>query len=126
MSMKIIGRPSLTPQGPPPHQPPPERPPVPRRREIVPSGYIYGRMQMMGRYLAIAVLSMILSTGVLMTREATDPRFHITETYTVRQLSARGGTARHEVHPTNEASELWIGVSLITFAAGIVITARFW
>jgi hypothetical protein len=83
-------------------------------------------MQMVGRYIAIAVLSMMLSTGVLMTREATNPRFHITETYTVRQLSTRGGAVRHEVHPTNEASELWIGVSLITFAAGIVITARFW
>ena len=83
-------------------------------------------MQMIRQYLAIAVLAMILSTGVLMTREAVDPRFHITESYTVRQLSTRGTAVRREARPTNEASELWIGVSLITFAAGIVFTARFW
>jgi hypothetical protein len=83
-------------------------------------------MQMIRRYAAIAVLSMLLSTGVLLTREAINPRFHITEAYYVRSPTAQGGGVHREERPTNDARELWIGVSLITFAAGVVIVRPSW
>jgi hypothetical protein len=123
--MMRIGPPAA-PQGQPPSQPPPERAQVRTRREIPASGYIYGQMHIIGRYVAIAVLSMLLSTGVLMAREATNPRFHITETYFVRAPSAQGAVVHREQRPTNDATELWVGVSLITFAAGVVIAGRSW
>lgn len=126
--MRII-RPPATPVGQAAPPPDPERGPVRNRREVAASGYINDRMEIMrsiGRYLAIAVLSMFLSTGVLMTREAINPRFHITEAVYVRPAPGHGTGVRRELRPTNDASELWIGISLIAFAAGIVITGRSW
>lgn len=82
-------------------------------------------MHMIGRFVAIAVLAMLLSTGVLLTREATNSHFRITESYTVRPLPGQGGGVHREVRPTADATELWIGVSLIAFAGGIAIAGRY-
>ncbi len=126
--MRII-RPHTAPLGQAAPPPAPEPGPARNRREVSSSGYINGRMEIMrsiGRYVAIAVLSMFLSTGVLMTREAINPRFHITEAVYVRPAPGHGTGVRRELRPTSDASELWIGISLIAFTAGIVITGRSW
>ena len=124
MRMMRIGPPA-EPQGQPPSQPAPERPQPRIRRETRASGYIYGQMHMIGRFVAIAVLAMLLSTGVLLTREATNSHFRITESYIVRPSPGHGGGVHHEVRPTTDATELWLGVSLIAFAAGVVISGRY-
>jgi hypothetical protein len=126
--MRII-RPHAAPVGQAAPPPAPEPGPARHRREVRSSGYINDRMEIMrsvGRYLAIAVLSMFLSTGVLMTREAINPRFHITEAVYVRPAPGHGTGVRRELRPTSDASELWIGISLISFAAGMVIAGRSW